>query len=204
MRIHLGRHRLQHRLLRPTARRSVQPTGRTIVRLAVPARFLSRRVSHALRLPSAGDEHHRDTIIVCALCYVAAATGASAHLFPVREAYPLHRFLALTPSVLVVCLSNGFQEELLFRGLFLQRYRAVFGKHTSNLLQATIFTTAHAGITYTPTAIIFVVVFVFPLGLITGYLMRTTNGIVAPVILHAGTDIPIYGCISELRIHLMN
>ena len=79
-------------------------------------------------------------IIVCALCYVAAATGASAHLFPVREAYPLHRFLALTPVLLVVCLSNGFQEELLFRGLFLQRYRAVFGKHTSNLLQATIFT----------------------------------------------------------------
>jgi membrane protease YdiL (CAAX protease family) len=33
---------------------------------------------------------------------------------------------------------------------------------------------------------------VFPLGLITGYLMRTTKGIVAPVILHAGTDIPIY------------
>lgn len=131
-------------------------------------------------------------IIVCALCYVAAATGASAHLFPVREAYPLHRFLALTPVLLVVCLSNGFQEELLFRGLFLQRYRAVFGKHTSNLLQATIFTIAHAGITYTPTAIIFVVVFVFPLGLITGYLMRITNGIVAPVILHAGTDIPIY------------
>ena len=68
----------------------------------------------------------------------------------------------------------------------------MFGKHTSNLLQAVIFTIAHAGITYTPIALIFLIVIVFPLGLITGYLMRTTRGIVAPMILHAGTDIPIY------------
>ena len=142
-------------------------------------------------------------IIVCALCYVAAATGAAAHLFPVRKAYPLHRFLALTPVLLVVCLSNGFQEELLFRGLFLQRYRAAFGTHTSNLLQATIFTIAHAGITYTPTAIIFLVVFVFPLGLSTGYFMRATNGIGAghPARRYRHPDLR---CISELRIHLMN
>jgi membrane protease YdiL (CAAX protease family) len=35
-------------------------------------------------------------------------------------------------------------------------------------------------------------VVVFPLGLITGYLMRTTRGILASMIFHAGTDIPIY------------
>lgn len=131
-------------------------------------------------------------IAVFLLCYVAAATGASDRLFPVRDALPLHRFLALTPVLLVLCLSNGFQEELLFRGLFLKRYQAVFGKHVSNLIQAAIFTIAHAGISYTPIAIIFLIVVVFPLGLITGYLMRTTRGMLAPVILHAGTDIPIY------------
>jgi uncharacterized protein len=131
-------------------------------------------------------------IAVFVLCYLAAATGMSNRLFPVREALPLHRFLALTPALLVLSLSNGFQEELLFRGLFLQKYLAVFGKHSANLLQAVIFTIAHAGITYTPTALLFLVLVVFPLGLITGYLMRTTRGMLAPVIFHAGTDIPIY------------
>jgi membrane protease YdiL (CAAX protease family) len=131
-------------------------------------------------------------IAVFVLCYLAAATGMSNRLFPVREALPLHRFLALTPALLVLSLSNGFQEELLFRGLFLQKYLAVFGKHSANLLQAVIFTIAHAGITYTPTALLFLVLVVFPLGLITGYLMRTTGGMLAPVIFHAGTDIPIY------------
>jgi membrane protease YdiL (CAAX protease family) len=126
------------------------------------------------------------------LCYLAAATGLSDRLFPVLRPLPLHQILALTPALLLLSLSNGFQEELLFRGLFLRRYLTVFGKHTANLLQAAIFTVAHAGVTYTPAALIFLVVFVFPLGLITGYLMRTTRGILAPVILHAGTDIPIY------------
>lgn len=131
-------------------------------------------------------------IVVFVLCYLAAGTGMSDRLFPVREAISLHRFLALTPALLVLSLSNGFQEELLFRGLFLQKYLAVFGKHSANLLQAVIFTIAHAGITYTPATLLFLIVVVFPLGLITGYLMRTTRGMLAPVILHAGTDIPIY------------
>jgi membrane protease YdiL (CAAX protease family) len=131
-------------------------------------------------------------VAVFVLFYLAAATGMSTRIFPVRNPVPLHHFLALTPALLVLCLSNGFQEELLFRGLFLQRYLALFGKHTSNLLQAVIFTIAHAGVTYTPIALIFLTMVVFPLGLLTGYLMRTTRGIVAPVILHAGTDIPIY------------
>jgi membrane protease YdiL (CAAX protease family) len=131
-------------------------------------------------------------IAVFLLCSVAAATGISGRLFPMREPLPLHQFLALTPALLLLALSNGLQEELLFRGLFLQRYQAVFGKHTSNVLQAAIFTIAHAGISYTPAALIFLIVIVFPLGLITGHLMRTTRGILTPVILHAGTDIPIY------------
>jgi hypothetical protein len=33
---------------------------------------------------------------------------------------------------------------------------------------------------------------VFPLGLIAGYLMRSSNGVICPAIFHAGVDIPIY------------
>jgi hypothetical protein len=51
---------------------------------------------------------------------------------------------------------------------------------------------AHGGVTYTPVAILFLLVIVFPLGLLLGYLMRTSNGILAPALFHAGADIPIY------------
>ena len=52
-------------------------------------------------------------IAVFVAFYVAAATGMSNRLFPVRSAVPLQHFLALTPALLLLCLSNGFQEELL-------------------------------------------------------------------------------------------
>jgi membrane protease YdiL (CAAX protease family) len=102
------------------------------------------------------------------------------------------RYLALAPALLVLVISNGFQEEFLFRGLFLQRYNAFFGAYVANILQALIFAFAHAGITYTPSALVFILVAVFPLGLVAGYLMRSSDGVVAPAILHAGVDIPIY------------
>jgi membrane protease YdiL (CAAX protease family) len=84
------------------------------------------------------------------------------------------------------------QEELLFRGLFLQRYQNLFGNPGGNLLQATVFAIAHAGVSYTPIGFVFLFVVAFPLGLVSGYLMRTTRGLLAPVIFHAGLDIPIY------------
>ena len=125
-------------------------------------------------------------------CYLATATGMTQHLFPVRSVLPLERFLALTPALLVLCLSNGFQEELLFRGLFLKRYQNIFRPSTANLLQATVFAIAHAGVVYTPIAFVFLFVVAFPLGLLAGHLMRKTRGMLTPVILHAGLDIPIY------------
>lgn len=40
--------------------------------------------------------------------------------------------------------------------------------------------------------LLFLIVFVFPLGLFGGYLMRKTDSVLAPAIFHAGADIPIY------------
>jgi membrane protease YdiL (CAAX protease family) len=114
------------------------------------------------------------------------------HLLPTNGAVTLDRFLALTPALLVMVLSNGFQEELLFRGLFLQRYTRFFGAGPANILQAAIFAFAHAGVTYTPTVLLFIVAVVFPGGLLAGYLMRASDGVVAPAIFHAAADIPIY------------
>ena len=124
--------------------------------------------------------------------YLLAATGLSSGLFPTNGSLTPGRMLALTPALLVMVISNGFQEEFLLRGLFLQKYEDFFGAKVSNVLQAAVFAIWHLGVTYTPGAVFFIVVFVFPLGLFAGYLMRHTNGILAPGLFHAGSDIPIF------------
>jgi membrane protease YdiL (CAAX protease family) len=113
-------------------------------------------------------------------------------VLPVAANLTVQRVLELTPALLVMALSNGFQEELLFRGLFLQRYTFFFGARAANVLQAAVFTVAHVNVAYTPMLLLFLVAVVFPLGLLAGYLMRASNGVFVPAIVHGGLDILIY------------
>jgi membrane protease YdiL (CAAX protease family) len=115
-----------------------------------------------------------------------------ARLFLPLSSLTLHRFLTLTPALLVVAMSNGFTEEVVVRGLFLPKFNAFFNPRLSNVLQAIIFSAAHAGITYSPSLLLFIVLYVFPLGLATGYLMRATKGILVPGIFHGTLDMAIY------------
>jgi len=134
-------------------------------------------------------------IAIIAFVGVFAVIGLSptAHRFiPIQGTMTVARYLALSPALLVTVISNGFEEEFLFRGLFLQRYGVFFGAWGANILQALVFAYAHAGVGYTPDALLFILVAVFPLGLIGGYLMRRSDGVVAPALFHAGLDIPIY------------
>ena len=55
----------------------------------------------------------------------------------------LEKLLPLWPWILVFVLSNGFMEELLFRGLFLQKLEPFLGKGKSNILTAIIFAIMH-------------------------------------------------------------
>jgi membrane protease YdiL (CAAX protease family) len=81
---------------------------------------------------------------------------------------------------------------MLFRALFLRKLISIFGFWTANVIQAIVFTVAHVGIGYTANAILFLIVFVFPLGLFCGFLMRRTDSVLAPTIFHAASDLPIY------------
>jgi membrane protease YdiL (CAAX protease family) len=101
-------------------------------------------------------------------------------------------FLAITPALVLVSISNSFEEEFLFRGLFLQKYERFFGARLANVVQALIFSVAHGGITYTPVAWLFIVLIVFPLGLAAGYLMRATRGVLVPGLFHGALDMAIY------------
>ncbi len=44
----------------------------------------------------------------------------------------------------------------------------------------------------TALAIVPIVLLVFPIGLLCGYLMHRTNAVVIPALFHAGFDIPIF------------
>lgn len=112
--------------------------------------------------------------------------------FPMHGALTRQSYLALTPALLAIVVSNGFLEELVFRGLFLRKYNAFFGPFLANVTQAAIFALAHVGVSYTPFALLFIALIVFPLGLLLGYLMRSSDGILASTLFHAGADIPIY------------
>lgn len=124
--------------------------------------------------------------------YIITARIPSHHIFPMGSLITLKTFITLTPALLISVISNGFQEELLFRGLFLNKYEYYFGGNGANIMQSIVFTIAHAGISYTPALTFFLIFIVFPLGLFAGYLMRSSKGLLAPAIFHAGVDMPIY------------
>lgn len=109
-----------------------------------------------------------------------------------------NKLLLLLPWILIFVLSNGFMEELLYRGLFLQRYEPLLGKNLSNLLAAIVFTLVHVQVTYVSDVLQFLLI-VFPLALIWGYLMQKTGSLWGSAIFHSGADcIIIFGIFASL------
>lgn len=114
------------------------------------------------------------------------------------------KLVSWMPWILPIVLANGLREELLYRGLFLRKFEGLLGNGLSGFLQALIFSLSHsvAGIgimQYTPYIPVLVVA-TFLLGLVLGYVMQRTDSIVGPILLHAGTDIPIFiGIFSNLQ-----
>jgi len=122
--------------------------------------------------------------------YLGTAAGFNEGLFP-NNGVTLSRFLALTPAILALVLSNGLREALWFRGIFLKKYGRFLGSLPSNILQATIFTAFHVQVQYTLKLLPFLGI-TFILALWLGYLMQRSGNILASSIFHAGGDIPIY------------
>lgn len=101
--------------------------------------------------------------------------------------YEISNFTKILPWALLFSISNGFMEELLFRGLFLKQLESKIGFKLSNILTAAIFAFAHLQVTYVTHTIGFLIV-VFLLGLLLGSIMKKTNSIIAPTLIHAGAD----------------
>jgi membrane protease YdiL (CAAX protease family) len=100
------------------------------------------------------------------------------------------KVIGWAPLILVWVLLNGLLEESMYRGLFLKRYEALLGPRAANVLQAIVFCTIHLSVAYTPEPYLFVVL-TFILGLAWGYVAQRTDSLLASVLFHAGTDIPI-------------
>ena len=100
------------------------------------------------------------------------------------------RVLPWIPWVLIFVLANAFNEELLFRGLFLRKLEPKLGKLASNLLIAIVFTLTHTGVEYTTDALLFLAI-LLPLALAWGSVMQKTDSLWGSVLFHAGADIPI-------------
>jgi membrane protease YdiL (CAAX protease family) len=102
----------------------------------------------------------------------------------------LQRVVPWIPWVLLFVLANSINEELLFRGLFLQKLEPLLGAFPANLCMAIPFTMLHIGIDYSRNALLLLAL-LLPLGLLLGYVMQKTRGMLAPWLIHASMDIAV-------------
>ena len=100
------------------------------------------------------------------------------------------RLLAYAPWTLLFVLSNGFLEELHFRGLLLKPFEQLLGRHPANLCIALFFTLSHAPVQYTPDILVFLAI-LFVLALAWGYVIQKTESLWGSVLFHAGADLMI-------------
>jgi membrane protease YdiL (CAAX protease family) len=102
----------------------------------------------------------------------------------------LHRVLPWIPWILVFVLANSINEELLFRGLFLQKLEPRLRAFPANLRMAIPFAMLHIGIDYSRNTLMLMAL-LLPLGLLLGYVMHKTRSILAPWLIHASVDIAV-------------
>jgi len=92
--------------------------------------------------------------------------------------------------ILVFVFANSFMEELLFRGIFLEKLNRSFKPVWSIILTSVCFAAPHLTVNYSPNVLLFFGI-VFVLGMMCGYAMHYTRSLIAPVLIHAGADLMI-------------
>lgn len=120
---------------------------------------------------------------------IAAAVLAVVSLRqPAVMALGTAKLMVLAPWIILFVVSNGFMEELLFRGLFLGRYEPLIGKWLAILSTALAFTLAHMQVTYAPNMLAFLLV-TFGFSIAWGWLMQKTRSLWGSFLFHAGADV---------------
>jgi membrane protease YdiL (CAAX protease family) len=102
----------------------------------------------------------------------------------------LARIVPWIPWILIFVMGNAFNEELLFRGMFLRKLEPLLGKVLSNLVLILPFVLHHTGVTYTNDALMFLA-YLIPLAFAWGAITQKTDSLLGSVLFHAGTDLPV-------------
>lgn len=109
-------------------------------------------------------------------------------------------FANALPWILIFTFSNAFLEELWFRALFLRKLEPLVGARTAIVLTSIVFAAGHISSTYVIDIIIFMVILLV-LALLWGWLMRKSNSIWGPVLIHAGADLLVMlGFLAGIKI----
>ena len=109
---------------------------------------------------------------------------------PAVRALGTAKLVSLAPWIVLFVVSNGFMEELVFRGLFLGRYEPLIGKWLTVFSTALAFTLAHMQVTYAPDLLGFLLV-LLGLSIAWGWLMQKTGSLWGSALFHAGADLLI-------------
>lgn len=96
------------------------------------------------------------------------------------------------PWLLLFVFANASMEELWFRGIFLRKYEALIGRNAAIPVTALVFSTSHLFATYDfPGGRLVFGAVVFGLGVLGAQAMFKEDGLVGPVLFHAGYDLMI-------------
>jgi membrane protease YdiL (CAAX protease family) len=129
-------------------------------------------------------------IRIAAFILFAAGSIPISELFFGGRDLQVGRVLTWATWILIFVVGNAFNEEILFRGLFLKKYSPFLGRFLSNLVIAIPFALHHAGVSYSPGTLMFLAI-LLPLALAWGFVTQKTDSLWGSILFHAGTDIPV-------------
>ena len=118
------------------------------------------------------------------------AFGAIALVMQLNSSGFFSSLLAAMPWLLLFVFANAIMEELWFRAIFLRKYEVMIGRNAAIIVTAVVFGASHVNATYDFPGGGFVFgLVVFGLGLIGAHSMLKDDGLIGPVLFHAGYDL---------------
>lgn len=133
----------------------------------------------------------RKSLTIGAIAFSIAAFGSyfMAQLFG-ATGLSIARIAPWIPWILIFILGNAANEELLFRGIFLDDMGNILGKLGANLVLILPFVLHHTGVDYTADALMFLV-YLVPLAFFWANIAQKTDTIYGSILFHAGTDVAV-------------
>jgi membrane protease YdiL (CAAX protease family) len=110
---------------------------------------------------------------------------------------------AAIPMALVFSLANAFREELVYRAIFLDSFRANIGVLAAIIVTTLVFVVAHIEVSYDPASLVIFLIILVLIGVVGSQIMIKTGSLIGAVLFHAGADVLlIMGLLSSQQLIL--